>query len=78
MCLLVISITIFILTFFFYQKYTDVLYRNLYDGQEKDLEKSGRTMSDLTGEIFQLYNTVILDAFAHFRPVLLSAGPAAL
>ena len=62
MCLLVISITIFILTFFFYQKYTDVLYRNLYDGQEKDLEKSGRTMSDLTGEIFQLYNTVILDA----------------
>lgn len=62
MCLLVISITIFILTFFFYQRYTDALSKNLYDRQEKDLEKSAGTMSDLNGEISQLYNTVILDA----------------
>lgn len=62
MCLLVISVTIFILTFFFYHRYTDALSRKLYDGQERDLEKSGQTMNDLTSEIFQLYNTVILDA----------------
>ena len=61
LCLLVISITIFILTFFFYQRYTDALSRNLYNEQEKNLEKSARTMNDLSSEISQLYNTVILD-----------------
>ena len=61
-CLLVISVTIFILTVFFYQRYADSLSKNLYDGQEKNLEKSARTMNDLVSEISQLYNTVILDS----------------
>lgn len=61
-CLLVISVTIFILTVFFYQRYADSLSKNLYDDQETNLEKSARTMNDLIREISQLYNTVILDS----------------
>ena len=58
-CLLVISVTIFILTVFFYQRYADSLSKNLYDGQEKNLEKSARTLNDLVSEISQLYNCLL-------------------
>ncbi len=62
LCLLVISVTITVLTVFFYQKYTDVLTKKLYADQEKNLEKSAQTMTDLCSEISQLYNTVTLDS----------------
>lgn len=61
-CLLIISASIFILTVFFYQRYTTALTENLYDEQEKKLEKTAQTISNLNNEISQLYNTLLVDS----------------
>lgn len=75
MFLLIISVTIFVLTVFFYQRYTTALTENLYDEQEKKLEKTAQTISNLNSEIYQLYNTLLVDskvigfsALEEFRP----------
>ncbi len=61
LCLLVISGTIFILSFFFYHKYTEALRTKIFAIQEKELENSSHIMNDVSGEISQLYNTLIVD-----------------
>lgn len=62
LCLMVVSIATFILSFFFYKRYTDVLMRNLTDVLEKNIEKSVQIMNDTYSEITQLYNSILIDS----------------
>lgn len=68
MYFMVISVTIVVLTSFFYHQYVTAFSAKLYETQQKDLEKSARSMDNLLSEIDQLYKTLILDTkVIHFN-----------